>query len=44
MVGVSDSLSAVAVERDIVGSDTLGENVRALFCSWVASRLAEAVV
>jgi len=40
---VSEVLSAVAVEREMVGREADGENARALLCSWAASREADAV-
>jgi len=42
-MGVSEVLSAVAVEREMVGREADGGNARALLCSWAASREADAV-
>ena len=42
MVG-SDDVSAVAVDKEMVGRDGDGEMSRALLCSWAARSEAEAV-
>jgi hypothetical protein len=39
----SADVSAVAVDNDIVGNDGKDDINRPLFCSWAASKAAEAV-